>query len=124
MRLIILISRLLTSFSHSHKLHRAKFANLHDLTNLFSSALDGTSLLLGIGHLSQVLRVRPTPNRRELGNLLIVAPTRGGKGLLAVSQLFTWPHSIIINDIRPRAKITSLRDLWGGDAIDKNPISG
>src|SRR5207248_6810484 len=43
---------------------------------------------------------RPTKARRELGNMLIVAPTRGGKGLLAVSQLFTWKHSVIVNDLK------------------------
>jgi type IV secretory pathway TraG/TraD family ATPase VirD4 len=35
-----------------------------------------------------------------LGNVLVVAPTRGGKGLLATSQLLTWPHSVIVNDIK------------------------
>ena len=44
--------------------------------------------------------VRQTETRRELGNLLIVAPTRGGKGLLAVSQLLSWQHSVIVNDIK------------------------
>lgn len=47
-----------------------------------------------------VLAVRPTSTRTELGNLLAVAPTRGGKGLLAVSQLLTWPHSVVVNDIK------------------------
>jgi type IV secretion system protein VirD4 len=32
--------------------------------------------------------------------VLVVAPTRGGKGLLATSQLLTWPHSVIVNDIK------------------------
>ena len=59
-----------------------------------------TSLLLGIGRLKHVLRVRPMKTRSELGNLLVVAPTRGGKGLLAVSQLLTWPHSVVVNDIK------------------------
>jgi type IV secretion system protein VirD4 len=49
---------------------------------------------------NRVLRVRSTKERRELGNLLVVAPTRGGKGILAVSQLLTWPHSVIVNDIK------------------------
>src|SRR5439155_17317089 len=44
--------------------------------------------------------VRPTEKRREIGNCLIVAPTRGGKGLLAVSQLLSWKHSVIVNDIK------------------------
>jgi type IV secretion system protein VirD4 len=32
--------------------------------------------------------------------MLVVAPTRGGKGLLAVSQLLSWKHSVIVNDIK------------------------
>jgi type IV secretion system protein VirD4 len=57
-------------------------------------------LLLGVSHFKNLLHVRPTKTRRELGNLLIVAPTRGGKGLLATSQLLTWRHSVIVNDIK------------------------
>ena len=59
------------------------------------------SLLLGAtGSLNRVLQVRPTRARRELGNMLITAPTRGGKGLLAVSQLLTWRGSAVVNDIK------------------------
>src|SRR5205823_3842647 len=43
---------------------------------------------------------KSTPQRRELGNCLVVAPTRGGKGLLAVSQLLTWKHSAVVFDIK------------------------
>jgi type IV secretion system protein VirD4 len=32
--------------------------------------------------------------------MLIVGPTRSGKGLLATSQLLTWQHSVIVNDIK------------------------
>ncbi|HEY1248260.1 MAG TPA: type IV secretory system conjugative DNA transfer family protein, partial [Nitrososphaera sp.] len=46
------------------------------------------------------MSVRKTPKRQELGNLLICAPTRAGKGLLAVSQLLTFPGPIVINDIK------------------------
>ena len=45
-------------------------------------AADG--LLLGQTRFDHLLAVRATHQRRELGNLLVVAPTRGGKGLLAV----------------------------------------
>ena len=38
--------------------------------------------------------------RSQLGNLLVVAPTRGGKGLLATAQLLTWRHSVVVNDIK------------------------
>ena len=50
--------------------------------------------------MNHVLRVRPTNARPELGNLLVVAPTRGGKGSLAVSQLLSWRHSAVVNDIK------------------------
>lgn len=57
-------------------------------------------LILGISHFNHVVSVRPTPKRQELGNLLICARSRAGKGLLAVAQILSWPHSIIVNDIK------------------------
>src|SRR3712207_2319190 len=32
--------------------------------------------------------------------MLVTAPTRGGKGLLATAQLLTWPGSVVVNDIK------------------------
>ena len=57
-------------------------------------------LLLGVGPYGRFLRLRSTTRQKELGNLMVVAPTRKGKGLLAVSQLLTWPNSIVLNDIK------------------------
>jgi len=61
---------------------------------------DGVQLLLGVWKNSVPLRVRQTPNRRELGNIGVIARTRGGKGLLAKAQILSWTGSIIINDIK------------------------
>ena len=58
------------------------------------------SLLIGIGPYNTILQVQATKRRRELGNMLVNAPTRGGKGLLAISQLPTWPHSVVVNDMK------------------------
>jgi type IV secretion system protein VirD4 len=58
------------------------------------------SLLLGIGPYNTILQVKSTKCRRELGNMLIDAPTRAGKGLLATSQLLTWPFSVVVNDMK------------------------
>src|SRR5579864_2427847 len=82
------------------RLHRARFARLDELTSITSHTPAPTSLLIGVNRLKHFLLVRPTKTRRELGNMLIVAPTRGGKGLLAVSQLITWQHSVIVNDLK------------------------
>src|SRR5258708_34042158 len=84
-------------------LHRARFARTHELWPLFSSSFVPDSVLLGTRRFllsKRLVTVRKTKQRPEIGNLLIVAPTRSGKGLLAVSQLPTWPHSVIVNDIK------------------------
>lgn len=84
-------------------LHRARFAGLEELWPLLSPALPNDGVLLGTRRLmfrQRFASVRRTKHRPELDNLLIVAPTRRGKGLLAVSQLLTWHHSVIVNDIK------------------------
>src|SRR3954470_16460158 len=81
-------------------LHVARFARLDELRSLVTHRPTPDSLLLGRTKYSNLLEVRATPQRRELGNLLVVAPTRGGKGLLATSQLLSWKHSVIVNDIK------------------------
>src|SRR4051794_14000760 len=84
---------------HRH-LHVARFARLDELATLAAPRPHRAGLLLGRTRFHQVLHVTQTKTRRELGNLLVVAPTRGGKGLLATSQLLTWKHSVIVNDIK------------------------
>jgi type IV secretory pathway TraG/TraD family ATPase VirD4 len=83
-----------------NRLHQARFAHHNELTGITSASPDPTSLLIGITRWKRFLLVRPTKTRRELGNMLIVAPTRGGKGLLAVSQLLSWQHSVVVNDLK------------------------
>jgi type IV secretory pathway TraG/TraD family ATPase VirD4 len=97
---VVLCNRLRSFFQHSQTLHHARFAHLHELIGLLTTRFDETSLLLGESRFNQLLRVRPTKTRKELGNLLAIATTRGGKGLLATSQLLSWPHSVIVNDIK------------------------
>src|SRR2546421_968553 len=85
-------------------IHRARFARINELRELLSHEPSVDGVLLGTKRLllffNRFVSVRPTQTRRELGNTLIVAPTRGGKGLLAVSQLLSWKHSVIVNDIK------------------------
>src|SRR3954453_4796227 len=84
---------------HRH-LHVARFARLDELMSLATARLRTTGLLLGRTRFEHLLQVTPTKTRRELGNVLVVAPTRGGKGLLATSQLLSWKHSVVVNDIK------------------------
>jgi type IV secretion system protein VirD4 len=84
-------------------LHRARFAHAPEVWPLLSSSFAPDGVLLGTRRFllsKSLVTVRQTKQRMELGNLLIVAPTRSGKGLLAVSQLLVWHHSVIVNDIK------------------------
>lgn len=84
-----------------HRLHRARFARIDELSQLLSHKPSADGLLMGKHkHFPHFVTVRPTKTRREIGNFLIVGPTRCGKGLLATSQLLTWQHSVIVNDIK------------------------
>ncbi len=83
------------------KLYPADFAHPHEIDKLLTSTWHNEAgLLLGVSPFNQVYSVRATPERWELGNILVDAPTRGGKGLLAIAQLLTWPHSSVILDIK------------------------
>src|SRR5438874_6906282 len=97
--LSMLYHRMHAFFSTDNRLHRARFARIDELAHLVSMTPPPDGLLLGRrnGHF---ITVRPTRARRELGNLLVVAPTRAGKGLLATSQLLSWQHSVVVNDIK------------------------
>src|SRR5262245_10671474 len=99
--LMFIGTRIAAFFSRGSKLYQSRFARLDELSHLLTDSLrTETSLLLGIGPFNHILRVAPSAERRELGNLLICAPTRAGKGLHATSQILTFPHSLLINDIK------------------------
>ena len=86
---------------HDTRLHKARFARLDEISPLLSRTPGTDSFLMGTHKLiKHFVCVRPTKQRREIGNLLVVAPTRAGKGLLATSQMLSWKYSVIVNDIK------------------------
>ena len=87
-------------FPTPEALHKDRFALTHEVSDLATDHLPTRSLLLGVNQYARILHVQATPQRRELGNILIEAPTGGGKGLLAVCQLVTWDSSAIVFDIK------------------------
>ena len=103
-RLMAAISRmsalLLTLTGRDGRLHTSRFARVDELPPLLRQEPAGNGLILGTHRLRHFVQVNPSPQRRELGNLLIVGPTRSGKGLLAVTQLLAWQHSVVVNDIK------------------------
>jgi type IV secretion system protein VirD4 len=87
-------------FAKTDALYKDRFASDHEVADLSTDSLPNDSLILGINHFSRILHVRATENRQHLGNILIEAPTGGGKGLLAVSQLLTWQGSAVVFDLK------------------------
>ena len=62
----------------THKLYPADFAHLHQVDKLLTSTWHNEAgLLLGVSPFHQAYSVRSTPERRELGNILVDAPTLG-----------------------------------------------
>jgi type IV secretion system protein VirD4 len=96
----ILLSRLSSLTAPSGGLHHARFALPHELQSISSHSLDEEALLLGRSHLGGIYRVKGTQRRPELGNMLVCAPPRSGKSTLAITQLLTWPHSVVVVDIK------------------------
>jgi type IV secretion system protein VirD4 len=99
-QLSIVCTRIIAFFTESRSLHHARFAHFHELAPLITSTFDEPGVLLGTSRFNQILSVRPTKKRRELGNTLVVAPPRSGKSVLATAQLLTWPHSVVVNDVK------------------------
>jgi type IV secretion system protein VirD4 len=96
-----LLSRINAFLPKQPQLYSDRFANPHEVDPLVSHTWQQEAgLLVGVSSFNHVLSVRATPKRRELGNVLVSALTRGGKGLLAISQLLTWPHSVVVLDIK------------------------
>jgi type IV secretion system protein VirD4 len=83
------------------QLYTDRFADPHEVDPLVSpNWQQEAGLLVGVSSFNHVLSVRQTGKRQELDNVLVDALTRGGKGLLAISQLLTWPHSVVVLDIK------------------------
>ena len=86
--------------SHDNHLFNARLSRLHELAPYLTDKFNKTGLLLGESIYGRVMQVLPTEKQKELGHMLLVGRTRGGKGLNIESQLYTWPHSVIVNDIK------------------------
>jgi type IV secretion system protein VirD4 len=100
-RMSATLSWLQAQLPKSPQLYADRFAHPHEVNPLVSPTWQQEAgLLVGVSSFNNVLSVRRTPKRRELGNVLVTALTRGGKGLLAISQLLTWPHSVVVVDIK------------------------
>jgi hypothetical protein len=82
--------------------YNASFATQRDVADMLERRPSGKSILLGEKpEWRAFVTSRPGAQRRkELEHVLIVAPTRGGKGLHLQTQAYAWNGSLVIVDIK------------------------
>lgn len=83
-------------------LYKSRLARLDEIEPLLSRKPVSDGLILGsikqFYLFRQYICVRPTKQKKEIGNSLIIAPTGGGKGNLIRGQIVAWKDSLVIND--------------------------
>ena len=98
------ISRLFHFLSAAHHLHTARTAYPHETAKIAIPITHitrkMTAIYLAVGQFGQILCLKRTKAQNQLGNILLEGKTRAGKGLAIETNLLTWPHSVLINDIK------------------------
>ena len=98
--LSIIQSRLLSHFASEKSLGNERFALPHEVAHLSSEKPHAYGLILGVDHFGRILQITATKNRPNLGNVLKVAPSQGGKSTDFKEQLRHFKGSVIANDIK------------------------
>jgi type IV secretion system protein VirD4 len=130
----ILHSRLSHFFSSEKPgLSHERFALPHELIRLSHTKPDDFGLILGNDEYGRILQIT-TKTRKQLGNVLKVAPSQGGKSTDFKHQLIHWKGSAIVNDIKgelsrdtaqERAKFSAIHSIdLTGNGASFNPLQG
>jgi type IV secretory pathway TraG/TraD family ATPase VirD4 len=81
-------------------LHAERFSYPHERIAFSTETPSDDDLLLGIDEFGRYLQVTTNKRRKQLGNVLKVAPSQGGKSTGFKHQLKHWKGSVIVNDIK------------------------
>jgi type IV secretion system protein VirD4 len=102
--LAVFCDKLSARFSKEKDIFKARFARLWELAEISLDTVHITKkitgILLAFGQCNQVLCIFPAKDQKELGNMIVIAETRSGKGLHITTNLLCWPYPAIINDIK------------------------
>lgn len=93
-------SRVSASLSQQKHLYTARFAFLHELVPILTKKADGTQILLARSRFHRFIAAKPMETQHEIGHAFFIGKPRSGKGLAIETNLVTWPHSTIVNDIK------------------------
>jgi type IV secretion system protein VirD4 len=93
-------SRLSSHFATEKSLGNERFALPHEVAHLSCENPHDYGIILGVDQFGRTLQITPTKNRPNLGNVLKVAPSQGGKSTDFKKQLRHFKGSVIANDIK------------------------
>ena len=91
------ISSILDKQQH---LHNERFSYPHERIAFSTDRPADYGILLGIDEFKRYLQITVNKKRKQLGNVLDVTPTQGGKSTKYKHQLKFWKGSAIVNDIK------------------------
>lgn len=89
--------------------------------------LNGAEVLLGFAYARPLALRQGFAGRKEMGHVLILGPSRSGKGLHAMSQLLNWRGSVVAIDIKGEFYNTTSgyrHDVLSQDVYVLNPSTG
>ena len=113
-------------FRGMYNAHWATPKEIEDVTvNL--DQLKGDEIMLGYAYNKPLALRTGVAGRKELGHVLIVGPSRTGKGLHASANLLNWRGSVVTIDIKGEFYNTTAgfrNKVFGQDVYVLNPSTG
>jgi type IV secretory pathway TraG/TraD family ATPase VirD4 len=98
--LSLLESRISAHFSQEKYLHNERFSYPHERIAFSTDTPADYGLLLGIDEFGRCLQITTNKNRKQLGNVLRIIATQGGKSTAFKHEAKYWKGSFIGNDIK------------------------
>lgn len=108
-------------------MYNAHWADRQEIKDMFVSAPTGYEIYLGYAYGKPVALKAGLAGKKEMGHVLIVGPTRSGKGLNAMANLENFRGSIVAVDIKGEFYKNTAgyrHDELGQDVFVLNPSSG
>jgi hypothetical protein len=103
-KLAVFFDKLSARFSKEKDIFKGRYARLWELADISFDKIHITKkmkvILLAFRKYNQVLHTHPTKDQKELGNTIVIAKTRSGKGLHIVTNHLSWPFPMITNDVK------------------------
>lgn len=113
--------------AHFEAMYNAHWATPEEITDMFVKTLRGREILLGYAYGKTIALKENLAGKKELGHVLVVGPSRAGKGLHASANLLNWTGSVVVIDIKGEFYNNTAgyrEQVMGQDVFVLNPSTG